>query len=221
MFQSPRFVSLAIGMLGLVTLGATSDPTAAAVLAEFSKAWPENRTPYRTAGDASWKSYSLALRQLVKIGDKAVPTLIAGCGDKNFQVRALCARTLGFLGAKSATAKLIELLDDPQGPVAILAADALGQIQDPAGLQALEKAKTRLKNGDVLLHVNKGLERKTPLEDDVRDQILKIDDKSIDSAKIGKAAPDFSLKDPSGKEWTLSQFKAKSAVIVVFMYGDG
>lgn len=200
----------------------TSTPhQASAILGEFSKAWPENRTPHRTEGDTSWKSYALALRAIVKIGDKAVPSLLAGCADKNFQVRALSARALGFLGSKAAVPKLVELLDDPQGPVALLAADALGQIQDPAGLGALEKAKTRLKNGDVLLHVNKALERKTPLEDDVQGEILKLDEKSLDAAKTGRPAPDFSLKDAQGKTWSISEFKGQKSVVLVFMYGDG
>lgn len=215
-------VKTGIVLLGiLAVLPRPAPDQAGAILGEFSKAWPENRTPYRTDRDASWKSYALALRALVLIGDKAVPSLLAGCSDKNFQVRALSARALGFLGAKSAVPKLIELLDDPQGPVALLAADALGQLQVPAGLEALEKAKARLKNGDVLLHVNKALERKTPVEEDVRELILKLDERSIDAARIGKPAPDFSLKDAQGKSWTISQFKGQKAVALVFMYGDG
>lgn len=215
------------GMMFLLAIGigfpaeARQDGSPQAVLAEFSRAWPEGRTPYRTEGDASWVAYAGALRRLVNLGDKAVPVLIAGCSDKNFQVRALCARTLGFLGAKPATAALIKLLDDPQAPVAILAADALGQLQQPDGLKALEEARSRLKNGDVLLHVSKALERKVPLEADVREQILKIDPKLVNSAQVGRAAPDFTLKDSRGTEWALSSFKGKKSVVLVFIYGDG
>lgn len=200
---------------------ARQDGSPESVLAAFSRAWPEGRTPYRTEGDASWVAYAGALRRLVGLGDKAVPALVAGCADGNFQVRALCARTLGFLGAKPATAALIKLLDDPQAPVAILAADALGQIQEPVGLKALEEARSRLKNGDVLLHVSKALERKVPVESDLREQILKIDPRLVNSAQLGRAAPDFTLKDSIGTDWALSSFKGKKSVVLVFIYGDG
>ncbi len=192
------------------------------ILNEFAKDWPDDRTPYRTAEDTTtWKTYALSMRRLVAMGDDAVPGLIEGCDHSSFQVRALCARVLGFLKAGDAIPKLIELLDDKRPQVALLAADALGQIRDPAGLEALRTARGRLTNGDVLLHVNKALERKVPLEDDVRQQILKIDPDSIDSAKLGRPAPDFTLQDATGKAWTLSDFRGKKSVVLVFIYGDG
>lgn len=209
-----------VALLGPAAIGSQEGSTEA-ILAEFSRAWPEGRTSHRTEGDGSWTSYAVALRRLVALGDKAVPALIAGCGDGNYQVRAFSARTLGLLGAKSAAPALVKLLDDPRPPVALLAADALGQLQDAAGLKALEAARTRLKNGDVLLHVSKALERKVPLEADVREQVLKIDPKLINSAEVGRAAPDFTLKDAAGTPWSLSTFKGKKAVVLVFIYGDG
>ncbi len=201
---------------------AAAAETPAAVLAEFSRAWPDERTPYRTDEDTtSWKSYVLALKQLVGMGERAVPALIEACDDASFQVRALSARALGFLQAQQAVAKLIELLGDSQPPVALLAADALGQIQDPAGLKALEAARRTLRNGDVLLHVNKALQRRVPLESDVREQIMRIDAASIDTARVGQAAPDFTLKDAWGEPWSLADFRGEKAVVLIFIYGDG
>ncbi|NOX54000.1 MAG: redoxin domain-containing protein [Planctomycetes bacterium] len=193
----------------------------ASILREFSRHWPDDRIPYRTAEDTTtWKTYVLSMKRLVALGEAAVPELIAGCDDRSFQVRALCARVLGFLEAREAVPKLIKLLED-RPEVAVLAADALGQIQDAAGLAALRAARRRVRNGDVLLHVNKALERRVALEDDVREQILKISADSIDLAKLGQPAPDFTLRDPTGKPWTLSRFRGKKAVVLVFIYGDG
>jgi len=191
------------------------------VLAHFSEKWPQDRVPYRTENDASWKVYANTLRQLVSLNDKAIPALIAGCDDKNAQVRALCARVLGVVQAKDALPKLIALLDDPQPYVALLAADALGQFQDSTGIQALEKARMRLKNGDVLLHISKTLERKTPLEKNLAEAVLKLEENKLDSAVVDKPAPDFTLQDSDGTDWALSQFKGKKQVVLIFLYGDG
>ncbi len=194
----------------------------AGVLATFAKGWPENRTPYRTAEDTTtWKVYALTMKTLVALGDKAVPELIVACDDSNYQVRAMAARVLGYLQAKAAVPKLIELLKDPQAPVALHAADSLGQIGDPRGLAALRAAQTSDKRGDVLLHIAKSLARTGPLEDDVVEQILGIDPSSIDAAKIGALAPDFTLKDPTGRPWKLSDLRGKKSVVLVFIYGDG
>jgi len=196
--------------------------TPSRILDRFAKAWPEDRTPYRTDDDTtSWKAYALAMKQLVAQPERSVPVLIAACHARNFQVRALAARVLGFLQARQAVPQLIELLDDPRAPVALLAADALGQIHDPAGLRALSKAQHTLRNGDVLLHVSKALQRGVPLEEDVREQVLRIGTASIDRARIGQPAPDFTLRDANGKPWRLADDRGKKSVVLVFIYGDG
>ena len=214
--------------VGAVVLGlavasvAVAEESPAEVLERFAVAWPEDRTPYRTEEDTtSWRAYSLAMKQLVAMGDPSIPVLTDACHAPNFQVRALAARVLGLLEARQATPQLIELLDDPQPSVASLAADALGQIRDPAGLRALEKAQGALRNGDVLLHISKALERAVPLEEDVREQVVRIDEASIDGARVGDLAPEFTLRDADGKPWRLADFRGKKSVVLVFIYGDG
>ena len=201
---------------------ASEPPDVASVLREFRSDWPDERTPYRNEEDTeSWKTYALSMKQLVAMGEQAVPGLIESCQDASFQVRALSVRVLGYLQAEASVPKLIELLDDKSAPVALLAADALGQIQDPRGLQALRSARNAETRGDVLLHINKSLDRQVPLEDGVVEQILLIDSDSIDSATIGHAAPDFTLQDADGKSWTLSDQRGRNSVVLVFIYGDG
>lgn len=191
------------------------------ILSEFEKAWPDDRTPWRTVDDDSWKAYALSMRRLIAIGDRAVPALLDGLASDSFQVRAFCARVLGFLGSDTAVPKLVTLLDDKRPEVALLAADALGQIRTPDALKALEAAKAKHTKGDVLLHLVRAWDRPVALEEDVREQILRISSENIGTAKEGAPAPDFALKDSAGNEWTLSSFKDKQMVVLVFNYGDG
>lgn len=220
-WRTCRSVGALVLALAVASAVAAEMPPAE-ILQRFATAWPEDRTPYRTDEDVtSWKTYSLAMKQLVATGDSSIPVLIEACHDPSFQVRAFAARVLGLLKAEQATPQLIELLNDPQPPVALLAADALGQIQDPAGLRALEQAQRTLRDGDVLLHVSKALERTVPLEEDVREQVVRIDETSIDRARVGQTAPDFALRDADGKTWRLADYRGKRSVVLVFIYGDG
>jgi len=225
------FYFLWISILGasLGTLLVSSDSHAAEnaeaevadLLDQFAKDWPDDRTMYRTEGDTSWTSYALTLSRLVALGDEAVPGLIAASSSPSVQVRAMCARTLGFLNSKTAVPSLIELLEDKNPAVALLAADSLGQIQDPAGLEALRAARKKQTKGDVLLHISKALERNVPLEDGVREQVIQITPETIDSAEVGQLAPEFTLQDATGKKWQLKDFRGKKSVLLVFIYGDG
>ncbi len=194
----------------------------AELIARFSKAWPPGRTPYRTADDQdSWKAYGVALRELVAAGDAAVPALTKATQDENSNVRALAARALGYLNAANSVPALINLLEDQMPAVAVAAADALGQIQSERGLAALRAAQKKQRNGDVLLHIAKSLARKTPLEPDARRQLLQLDEEQMATAVVGKPAPDFELPDAHGKPWRLSDQRGASAVVLVFIYGDG
>ena len=45
------------------------------------------------------------------------------------------------------------------------------------------------------------------------------DSAPVETAKVGEAAPDFSLKDVNGKEWKLSKLKGKLVVLEWFNFG--
>ncbi len=214
-------IALALAAV-LASTGVSQADDATSVLGRFRKAWPADRVPYRTAEDrSSWQAYAVALRELVAIGDDAVGPLITATGDENLHVRALAARALGFLANGQAVPALIKLLDDREPAVAVAAADALGQIQDRRGLQALERARKKVRHGDVLLHISKSLRRGVPLERLSKEQLLRIDQRHLAAAKVGQPAPDFELLDQRGRPWRLSDQEGESAVVLVFIYGDG
>ena len=221
-----RIIQTSLGMAWLFVMAVHTDAVASdrvgAQLAAFSKAWPAKRTDYHTARDESWKVYAKTLRDLVAIGPKAEPGLRKGLKDANQQVRALCARALGYLNAREAVPDLIKALEEDAWPtVRLLAADSLGMIRAPAGLAALKAAQKREKKGDVLLHVDIALRRPTGLDKAAVKELLSIKDSDLGAAKVGKAAPDFELEDSDGKRYKLSSFKGKQNVVLVYLYGDG
>lgn len=189
-------------------------------LERFGKAWPQDRPPHRVAGDESWKRYAITLRDVVAAGAKGVPALVAGLSDPNPNIRALAARALGFLEAEEAVPQLALLLKDPLNQVAVPAADALGQIGGPTALDALKLAGKDASDVDTSLHIQRAIERGVTLERDAREQLLATDERTLGSAQVGKAAPDFTLSDSGGTPWTLSAQRGK-VVVLVFLYGDG
>ena len=55
----------------------------------------------------------------------------------------------------------------------------------------------------------------------IRKTVAEYDLSSVDSARLGHVAPDFSLTDLSGKAYVLSQFRGKKAVVLTFLTDDG
>jgi hypothetical protein len=56
-----------------------------------------------------------------------------------------------------------------------------------------------------------------PNPEPIRKALRDYDLASMDSAHLGKPAPDFTLADTSGKTWHLGQFRGKKAVVLVFL----
>jgi hypothetical protein len=55
----------------------------------------------------------------------------------------------------------------------------------------------------------------------IRKAATDFDLAKLDSARLGQAAPDFSLSDLSGKTYRLEQFRGKKAVVLTFLLDDG
>jgi hypothetical protein len=53
----------------------------------------------------------------------------------------------------------------------------------------------------------------------IRKALSSYDVNRMDSARLGKAAPDFALADTAAKDWRLSGFREKKSVVLVFLAG--
>jgi AhpC/TSA family len=57
-------------------------------------------------------------------------------------------------------------------------------------------------------------------EDELRKALAGYDLAQMDSARVGKLAPDFALKDATGKTYRLSEFRDKKLVVLAFVIED-
>ncbi len=87
--------------------------------------------------------------------------------------------------------------------------------------EPLGKLAAQEKNGDVRKHIGYAIGRQLAgvRPEVVRDLIL-WDGKLINTAQVGRPAPDFSLKSLTGETVRLSQYRGRRAVVLVFIYGD-
>ncbi len=206
------------------------NPSASQWLAAFSKGWDDTKweksfrtapNPYmRPIGDDGWKVRMNALQGVVVRGNDSIPTLLAALKSDDVVRRVFAAQALGYLAPEVPTEPLLlSAKNDPDPAVRMYAVDALGMKGD-AGIDfdALLKSE---RGRDVLKHVNYAKERKGERVAAAVVNLLKgWNAKSIDSAIVGKAAPEFTLTAATGEVVKLSSFKGKSAVVLVFIYGD-
>jgi hypothetical protein len=90
----------------------------------------------------------------------------------------------------------------------------------PAGFPVLEEAAR--KNSSWAAPTRELAEESLPLlrKDEWRKALADYDLAQMDSARVGKRAPDFALKDAAGKTHHLSDFKGKKVVVLAFVIQD-
>jgi tetratricopeptide (TPR) repeat protein len=80
-----------------------------------------------------------ARRKLIKLKEKAVPSLIAALKNEDFRVRAGASEVLGFTGGEDAASELVKLLKDSDSSVRQEAKKALARI-GPAAIKYIADA---------------------------------------------------------------------------------
>ena len=207
-------------------------PSPTDVFRSFSKDWDETtwvpkgegqRKGYlRPDDDKGWKTRMQGLQILVRGGSDSTAPLIKTLRDGTTSERVLAAQTLGFLGDKTVRDELAKAAEfDADGAVRLYAADSVGMLGGEQHRQTLERLAERESNRDAKRHLGYTLAREGNTLDASFVELLKSwDSRQMDSASVGKMAPDFELPSLSTEKVRLSDFRGKSAVVLIFIYGD-
>ena len=174
--------------------------------------------------DNSWRVRLLAVRDLVRIGESAIPQLIVRLEDNNSHVRELCTMALGILEASDANQALIKRLqEDPDSVVRTQAASALGQIGLCESLTVLEETIKTDSSRDVIPQCEMSItqiENKIKSDPNLAASYRLLDESKFKSVKVNQPAVDFELKDTNGKTWRLSDFKGEKTVVLIWVFAD-
>ena len=199
---------------------------------QFSDAWDEaaweqrsGRFPegyMRADDDRGWETRMITLRELVRLGDDAVPVLLELLQADGTMQRIFAAQVLGYIASAESREALLTVADSDESATARLyAVDSLGMIGPAAADVDWEALLESESNGDVKKHIRYAIERDGAAVDPaIVESLTDWDPATINSATIGQPAPDFELQSAQGETIRLSDYRGEKAVVLVFVYGD-
>ncbi|MCI0458645.1 MAG: HEAT repeat domain-containing protein [Gemmataceae bacterium] len=198
-----------------------SGEAAAEAVARFEKAWAPPRGYMRPLEDAGWKARQEAFQKLVRLGGAAVPALTEALARGEPEVRIFAAQALALLAEPASRPALEQALKDAHAAVRLYAIDALSMFGRLEATEQYRQLRDKDRNRDVRAHMTFALGRdEQPQPPAIQKTLLAYDLARLDTARLGRPAPDFTLTDPLGKTYRLSQFRGGKAVVLVFIYGD-
>jgi hypothetical protein len=173
-------------------------------------------------GDPGWKVRMEALVSLAKIGPAAGPTLVEGLKHESPATREFAAQALVLFADSTMEPAFEQALADPKPGVRLYAIQALS-MHGP--LQRTKEHERILKEDPAFFGVRPmmaaALERTDrPNQAEMRKTLASYDLSSMDSARLGELAPDFTLTDFTGKQHSLSEFRGKKTVVLRFILFD-
>ena len=199
------------------------------LLADFSKGYDDSKwekdfrgsNHIRATGDPGWKLRAETLKQLVAGGEASIPALEKSLASGDVPTRILAAQAISYLAPMASIEKLTEVFkNDTEPAVRLYLVDAIGMSGKGKDVDWDTLTKNE-KNRDVLKHINYAKSRGSEgVEKSVIASLAEMPDAKIDSAKVGQPAPEFTLNSVDGEKVSLSQFKGKQPVVLVFIYGD-
>lgn len=234
-----RSLMFAICVLALPLMACGEERSPDEWIRQFAAQWDDTAWQpgyMRPLDDQGWQARMLAMHGIATNGKNAVKPLVVALQEGTTPTRILSAQLLGFLAPHVPRDALITALSgDPDAAVRLYAVDALGMQGGQTLIKSLGPRKREelldtfkqprgwggLKNADVVSHINYAIERgEQGMDESVYRTLVEWNPSTIDSAKVGKPAPEFALTTVSGKKYRLSDFRGKQAIILVFVYGD-
>jgi len=201
--------------------GQEKPPAPDAALADFQKTWKPVKTSTRPLDDAGWKARLAAFQHLVRAGNQALPVLTEALAKGDDDTRVFAAQALGFLADPASRPALEAALKDPHAPVRLYAIMALSMFGKLDPTEAHLRIRDQEANSDVKANMRFALGRDDqPDAASLHQTMLAYDLSRVNTAAVGKPAPDFTLTDTLGKRHTLSQLRGQKAVVLIFIYGD-
>lgn len=209
--------------------GTGESKDAQTLLTDFADSWDEANWEknfrgvlyMRKTGAGQWQQRMTTLRSLVLLGDEAVPALTDALDSPHSPTRVLAAQALSYLGPNANIERLLNTAkNDTTAAARLYAVDAIGTSGKAPSIDWKALAETE-RNRDVRKHISYAMQREdNAISQQVIDALKQWDPASINSAKVGSPAPDFQLKTIDGEPVSLSDYRGKQPVVLVFIYGD-
>lgn len=231
MFDKTPWIALAL-MMGCATISWAAEPPPAPRdwLNHLSQHWREDDWQQkrrfspgymRPLEDDGWQVRMREMQGCVRHDETSVAVLLDKLRTGDAPERIFAAQTLGYLGPDVPAEPLIAALKSDTDPaVRLYLVDTLGMLGKGAEVDWNEFLKGE-SNRDVKRHVGYVRERnEKPLDARVVEKLTQWDSRQINTATVGRLAPDFALSTVDGETVRLSDFRGKKAVVLVFIYGD-
>lgn len=223
-----------VGLIASMSISRADDASPAGVkqaLTEFTSAWDDTlwepaegrlKLYLRPMQDAGWKKRMQALQTVVRHGSTASAELRKLLSSDSTVERLFAAQALGYCGDAGVQADLAHAVEhDAEPAVRLHAADSLGMLGGTSFAELLQRLEKSEKNNDVRRHIRYALDRNgEAIDAAVVKQLKDWPPSQLDTAALGKLAPDFELTSLSGEKLRLSDFRGKKSVALVFVYGD-
>ena len=163
----------------------------------------------------NWNVRMECLVKLMRIGPTAVPVLIDCLKDEKAPpyTRAFAAQALGLLADARARPTLVKAMEDKDRVVQLHAIKAVGRL---GRLEAEPRYRKIAEEGNFQMTFALTRDDEPDMAT-VRRTLAQYDLSQIDAAQVGRAAPDFSLCDTTGKTHRLGEYRGQKVVVLVFL----
>lgn len=209
-----------------------AEPRLPELMEQVSQVWAENdwvqpggpqKLGYmRRTGDEGWKTRLAALQTIVRKGGAVVDELVSVLRTGAPPQRILAAQALGYLAPLVPLDPLLTAAkSDANAAVRLYAVDALGMKGATDDEVDWSELAMNERNRDVLKHIGYAkLRDGEPIDQATVAALRDLAADLIDSAVVGRPAPDLKLTTPGGQTIRISDYRGKKSVVLVFVYGD-